>query len=75
MTKSRRWKKWRTATWASKPVGAYPNCYVEIGPDDSIEVFIVPHKGAQGIGIRIPDRRLARLAAKRINECLDDTQR
>lgn len=68
-----RWQRWKSTVWAARPVGAYPNFYVEVGPNNTIELFISEHKGQTMEGLRV-DRKLARLVAKRINQCLDDTK-
>lgn len=71
--KRHRWMKWKTCAWSARPIGAYPNVIVEVGPENSIEIFVSEKPGQTMEGFRVP-RRLARLAAKRINECLDDTE-
>lgn len=40
---------------------------------NTVEIFVSVAKGQTMDGFRIP-RRLARLAAKRINQCLDGTR-
>ena len=68
-----RWQRWKTTIWAARPVGSYPNLYVEVGPGNTIEIFVCERKGQTAEGFRV-DRKLARLAATRINQCLDDTK-
>ena len=53
----------------------YPNAYVKCSgqKDLRLEFYLFPAPGNPGIGITIP-RDLARLLAKRINQCLMDTQ-
>jgi hypothetical protein len=66
------YQKWRSSIWQARKWGSYPNGHVCIGPHSSIELFIEMGNG-RAEGIRIPNRRLARLLAKRINQCLDTT--
>lgn len=54
------------------PLTQYPNGYVNTGPDDEIRVTYFLHPGdAQTFFL---SRKDARLLAKRINECLDETR-
>lgn len=58
--------------WQARKMGAYPNGHARLGPSKTIEVFVEIGDG-NSYGLRIPNRRLARLLAKRINQCLDQT--
>ena len=73
MAKRDRFLRWKSATWAARPLGAYPNFYAEVGPNNTIEIFVCLHYGQTMEGFRLP-RSLARLAAKRISQCLDETK-
>lgn len=65
--------RFATTIWQARAMGAYPNGHVRTGPAKTIEVFVEVGDGYSH-GLRIPNRRLARLIAKRINQCLDETK-
>jgi hypothetical protein len=54
-------------------MGSYPNVYVQVGPLNSVEIFVSEKKGQMMEGFRVP-RKLAKLLSKRIEQCLDDTK-
>lgn len=62
-----------TTFWAVKKIGVYPNSYVQTTEDNMISISLFHEKDVDGIGFKI-DRRFARLFAKRINQCLDETK-
>lgn len=66
-------KRSANVCWAAREVGTYPNGIVRCDGEDFIVVSVEPGDG-QSYGLRV-DRKLARLLAKRINQCLDDTKR
>lgn len=68
-----RWQRWKSAVWMARPLGSYPNVVVEIGPMNTVEIFFSVAKGQTMEGFRVP-RSLAKLAAKRITECLEQTK-
>lgn len=60
-------------TWFMRQVSVYPNGYVTTHEGDLVGVYYFDSFGdAQTILLR---RRDARLLAKRINQCLDDTRK
>lgn len=58
--------------WSCRKFGVYPNGYARCDGNDSLAVFVEPGDG-RSYGLRI-DRKLARLLARRINQCLDGTK-
>lgn len=73
MARRDRFLRWKSAAWIARPLGAYPNVVVEVGPMNTIEVFFSVAKGQPMEGFRI-NRKLAKLAAKRITQCLEETK-
>lgn len=66
----------RTSVWPTKSIGTYPQTYVRMALDDEdmIEVSRFPTEGDDGIGLLF-SRAEARLLARRINACLDETRK
>ncbi len=65
--------KHKNAVWPVKPVGEYPQIYVATQNDK--EIYLQFHKEQGPAGIRlVMSRRQARMLARRINQCLDDTK-
>lgn len=66
-------KRESNVTWAGKEIGTYPNVYIACDGQSELRLSYNP-TGAQLMETWIMDRRLARIFAKRINQCLDDTK-
>lgn len=67
-------KKWLNTMWSCRVFGR-PNIYVSIVEDGRIKIgAFLDVNSTSGFAFFI-DRRLARLLAKRINQCLDATRR
>lgn len=60
-------------SWASKKIGVYPNTMIKTLENNMIQIQFFPEKDRDGIAFNL-DRRHARLLAKRINQCLDETK-
>lgn len=58
--------------WPSRPLGTYPQTYVEAKDGGMVDVSFYPVEGESGIGILLT-RHHARMLARRINQCLDRT--
>lgn len=61
-------------TWPTKPVGEYPQVYVETRSDDQIAIVRYETSGSVAQVITLP-RKEARMLARRVNQCLDGTRR
>ena len=59
--------------WSCREIGNYPQAYVQTIDSKHIQISHYKIKGMRGIAINMP-RGLARLLAKRINQCLDKTK-
>lgn len=59
--------------WALRKVGVYPNGFVRTLEDD--KVLVTFHEEYGDVQFIKLGRRDARLLAKRINECLDQTRK
>ena len=57
--------------WPVRQVGVYPNYYVQTEDDDRIS--IASADGGMYMTAILMSRKDARLLAKRINQCLDET--
>lgn len=65
-------KKWLNTSWSCR-ISGRPNMDVGIIEDGKIKIgAFLDSNSPSGFAFFI-DRRLARLLAKRINQCLDDT--
>jgi len=66
----------RTSVWPTRPIGTYPQTYVQIAKDDDemIEISRFIIGGDDGVGLLF-SRAEARLLAKRLNACLDETRK
>ena len=72
-------KRFANVIWQARKWGTYPNGHVKLQYPEVkgrkrtryIAVYVEPGDG-QSYGLRI-ERKLARLLAKRINQCLDQT--
>lgn len=60
--------------WAVRQIGEYPNFYVKTDGDRCLEISSVREETVYAYSISFT-RRDARLLAKRINQCLDETRR
>lgn len=58
--------------WPTRKIGVYPQAYVRTANEKEIWIDFFPVEGGEGGSIKI-GRRDARLLARRINECLDQT--
>lgn len=65
----------RGGNWiaAAREVGRYPNVYVSVTAEGFIELKMASGAGCANYVFQL-DRRLARLVAKRITECLEATR-
>jgi len=59
------------AMWAVKPIGKYPQAYVKTFNKAELHIQILV-SSTSGTSF-VLDRQMARMLAKRINQCLDDT--
>lgn len=59
-----------TVIWPARPIGESPQAYVRTTEGGGIEVMVFDNQGARE-SIEIPTRRMARMVARRINQCLD----
>lgn len=59
--------------WACREVGQYPNANVRSAADGDVIVSVEPGDG-KAYGLRVP-RRVARLLARRLNQCLDQRRK
>ncbi len=64
-------KRTDNVVWQCRPMGTYPNANVHCDREEHVVVSSAPGDG-YAYSLRLP-RKLARLLAKRINQCLDDT--
>lgn len=64
-------KRVDNVVWICRELGKYPNGSVRCDGEDRVVVSVEPGDG-KSYGLCIP-RTLARLLARRINQCLDDT--
>ena len=68
-----------SSVWMLRPPGpddAYPNGHVRTAGGDRIEIAYRESLGRVGVvGVIHLSRKDARLLAKRINQCLDDTRK
>ena len=62
-----------TIIWPTKQMGVYPQIYVRTEDENRISFVYHHEKGQEGFGFKLP-RRHARLLARRINQCLDETK-
>jgi len=62
-----------TVIWMMRRIGVYPNGWVETASDDRIAISYT-HGIGHGVYRIELSRKDARLLAKRINQCLDDTR-
>lgn len=60
-----------TIVWPTRPLGSYPQQYVRTADDENLELsFHVEHRDGWAVKL---SRRDARMLARRINQCLDET--
>lgn len=59
--------------WPIRRIGVYPQWIVKTHDVDTLEIQCFPDAG-DGVGLRI-SRKDARMLAKRLNQCLDDTMK
>lgn len=65
--------KHKNTVWITKPIGVYPYGIIKTFDKNHVSVGICPSKG-EYITSLVFTRREARMLAKRINQCLDDTK-
>lgn len=65
----------RGGNWIApaREVGRYPNAYVSVTAEGCVQLVMAPGAGSANYVFQL-DRRLARLVAKRITECLEATR-
>lgn len=62
-----------SSIWPTRPLGVYPQQYVRTLDEDHIGVSF--HATLNGLGREVRlTRHEARMLARRLNECLDDTR-
>jgi hypothetical protein len=59
--------------WAVKKIGNYPNAYVMTTADGNVRLEYFHKFGTRGFSLEMP-RGYARLLARRINQCLEETK-
>jgi hypothetical protein len=59
--------------WAVKKIGHYPNAYVMTTADGGVRLEYFHDMGERGFSLEMP-RGYARLLARRINQCLEETK-
>lgn len=59
--------------WLMRKVGTYPNAYVETVDKDRVAIAFLNREPIPSWAVELT-RRDARLLAKRINQCLDETR-
>jgi len=64
-------KRGDNVVWGLRKVGAYPNGHVSCDLNGDLVLWVEPGDG-HSYGIKLP-RKLARLMAKRIEQCLSET--
>jgi hypothetical protein len=62
-----------STVWATYPFDRYPYAYVATEGEDNVSIAFFPDLNGVGTGISLT-RAHARLLAKRINQCLDETK-
>lgn len=62
-----------STVWATYPIGKYPYAYVATEGEKNVSINFFPDDSGVGAGISLT-RAHARLLAKRINQCLDETK-
>lgn len=66
-------KHFPTNIWIARKLGKYPNFEVKTENNKEISISYFYEKEKDGFKLII-DRKLSRLLAKRINQCLDETK-
>ena len=61
-------------TWALRRPGTYPQVYVDTEGPENIKILHFRTVAADSVGPMTLTRRDARLLAKRLNQCLDETR-
>lgn len=64
--------KKENVVWLIKPIGKYPQACVSIV--DKNNVRLTYHETQSNGAAFVMSRRIARMLARRINQCLDDTK-